>query len=117
MEVFPDGSVRCVSTRRRGVHLPSVDSLFLSAAAAWKERGVGILLTGMGADGAEGLLEMKRAGAATVAQDEGSCAVYGMPAEAVRLGAASLLLPPREIGEFLVRAAGKARGGREATRG
>lgn len=68
-------------------HRPSVDVLFHSVADCMGDGSLGIILTGMGADGAAGLLEMRRAGATTVAQDEASCVVYGMPAAAVRLGA------------------------------
>jgi two-component system chemotaxis response regulator CheB len=67
---------------------PSVDVLFSSVAEAAGNRAIGVLLTGMGADGAQGMLRMKQAGARTMAQDEASCVVYGMPREAVRLGAA-----------------------------
>jgi two-component system chemotaxis response regulator CheB len=67
---------------------PSVDVLFNSVAEAAGNSAVGVLLTGMGADGAQGLLNMKRAGAYTIAQDEESCIVFGMPKEAIRLGAA-----------------------------
>lgn len=67
---------------------PSVDVMFSSVAEAAGNRAVGALLTGMGADGAQGLLRMKRAGARTIAQDEASCVVFGMPREAIRLGAA-----------------------------
>jgi two-component system chemotaxis response regulator CheB len=72
---------------------PSVDVMFASVAEAAKERAVGVLLTGMGSDGAQGLLRMKRAGAKTIAQDEESCVVYGMPREAVTLGAVGEILP------------------------
>jgi two-component system, chemotaxis family, protein-glutamate methylesterase/glutaminase len=64
-------------------HRPSVDVLFRSVAAAAGANAVGALLTGMGDDGADGLLEMKRAGARTIAQDEASCVVFGMPKEAI----------------------------------
>lgn len=66
---------------------PSVDVLFKSVADYAGSNAVGIILTGMGADGAEGLLKMKQAGAQTVAQDEKSCVVFGMPKEAIKLGA------------------------------
>ncbi len=66
---------------------PSVDVMFASVAQAAGARAVGVLLTGMGSDGAKGMLALKRAGATTLAQDEASCVVYGMPREAVRLGA------------------------------
>jgi len=71
---------------------PSVDILFKSVADTAAECTVGILLTGMGADGAEGLLKMRKAGAATIAQDEKSCVVFGMPKEAIKLGAAQWVL-------------------------
>jgi len=67
---------------------PSVDVMFSSVAEAAGSRAVGVILTGMGADGARGLLKMKQAGARTIAQDEASCVVFGMPKEATRLGAA-----------------------------
>lgn len=76
-------------------HRPSVDVLFRSAAQAAGSSALGIILTGMGADGADGLLEMKQAGAATIAQDEESCIVFGMPNEAIKRGAADLV---RNIG-------------------
>jgi two-component system chemotaxis response regulator CheB len=72
---------------------PSVDVLFQSAAEAAGPSSVGIILTGMGKDGAAGLLKMRQAGAATLAQDEATCVVYGMPGEAVKMGAALKVLP------------------------
>jgi two-component system, chemotaxis family, protein-glutamate methylesterase/glutaminase len=69
---------------------PSVDVLFRSVSIAAGKSALGIILTGMGNDGANGLLEMKQAGAATIAQDEASCVVYGMPNEARKLGAADM---------------------------
>ncbi len=72
---------------------PSVDVLFDSVAEAAGANAVGALLTGMGSDGAQGLLKMKRAGARTMAQDEASSVVFGMPREAIRLGAADEVLP------------------------
>jgi two-component system chemotaxis response regulator CheB len=65
---------------------PAVDVLFKSAARAAGSNAVGVILTGMGSDGAEGLLEMKQAGASTIAQDEKTCIVFGMPKEAIRQG-------------------------------
>jgi len=67
---------------------PSVDVMFSSVAGAVGSHAVGVLLTGMGSDGARGLLKMKQNGAGTIAQDEASCVVFGMPKEAIRLGAA-----------------------------
>jgi two-component system chemotaxis response regulator CheB len=72
---------------------PSVDVLFLSVAECAGAAAVGVLLTGMGSDGARGLLRMREAGAHTIAQDESSCVVYGMPREAAELGAAERVLP------------------------
>lgn len=72
---------------------PSVDVLFRSAAQVCGSRAIGVILTGMGNDGAEGLLALRRAGAHTIAQDQSTSVVYGMPAEAARLGAAREVLP------------------------
>jgi two-component system chemotaxis response regulator CheB len=74
-------------------HKPSVDVLFRSVAQYAGANAVGLLLTGMGDDGARGLLAMRQAGSRTVAQDEASCVVFGMPREAIRLGAAAEVLP------------------------
>jgi two-component system chemotaxis response regulator CheB len=69
-------------------HRPSVDVLFRSAARAAGRNAVGVIMTGMGDDGARGLLEMKQAGARTFAQDEATSIVFGMPKEAIARGAA-----------------------------
>jgi two-component system, chemotaxis family, protein-glutamate methylesterase/glutaminase len=74
-------------------HRPSVDVLFRSGARYAGANALGVILTGMGDDGARGLLEMKEAGAATIAQDEKTCVVFGMPNEAIRRGAADRVLP------------------------
>src|SRR3546814_261968 len=74
-------------------HKPSVDILFGSVARIVGGEAVGAILTGMGMDGARGLLEMRNAGADTFAQDKESCVVYGMPRAAVELGAANHVLP------------------------
>ncbi|GGY70790.1 chemotaxis-specific protein-glutamate methyltransferase CheB [Pseudoduganella albidiflava] len=80
---------------------PSVDVFFRCVAQHWREDAVGILLTGMGRDGGEGLLAMRRAGKTTVAQDQATSAVYGMPRAAAELDAAQLVLPLDKIGPFL----------------
>ncbi len=84
---------------------PAVDVLFLSAARLRQVRSVGIVLTGMGQDGAEGLLALRQAGAQTIAEDEQSCVVYGMPKEAIARGGvqhvASLLQMPQVIADCL----------------
>ncbi|MDR9440726.1 MAG: chemotaxis response regulator protein-glutamate methylesterase [Halomonas sp.] len=83
-------------------HRPSVDVLFHSAASQAGRNAIGVLLTGMGKDGAAGLLEMRQAGSATLAQDEASCVVFGMPREAIALDAASDVLPLEEIAPRLL---------------
>ncbi len=78
-------------------HRPSVDVLFRSVAKFAGKNATGIIMTGMGDDGARGLKEMFDAGAATVAQDEASCVVFGMPKEAIKLGGAKRVMPLSEI--------------------
>jgi len=84
-------------------HKPSVDVLFRSMANRIGSKGMGILLTGMGDDGAKGLLEMKESGAQTIAQDEKSCVVYGMPKEAVKLNAQLYSMNLMQIAEMIKR--------------
>jgi two-component system response regulator WspF len=83
------------------VYRPSVDEFFESVVAHWTGRGAGVILTGMGRDGARGLKAMHDARFPTFAQDRASCAVYGMPRAAYELGAAGSVLPPRELGGAL----------------
>lgn len=83
-------------------HRPSVDVLFSSVARCAGRNALGIIMTGMGGDGARGLLEMHEAGAWTAAQDEASCVVFGMPAEAIRLGAADDVLSLNRIAEWIM---------------
>ncbi|GAB1410099.1 chemotaxis response regulator protein-glutamate methylesterase [Desulfovibrionales bacterium] len=78
-------------------HRPSVDVLFRSAARYAGKNAVGIIMTGMGDDGAKGMLEMHEAGAATIAQDEASCVVFGMPGEAIKLGGVDKIVPLTQI--------------------
>jgi two-component system chemotaxis response regulator CheB len=84
------------------LHRPSVTVLFKSVAAAYGARGIGVLLTGMGDDGAAGLADMRCTGATTIAQDEQTSVVFGMPAEAIRLGAVEHVLPPTRIPGLLM---------------
>jgi len=84
---------------------PAVDILFKSTAKSAGANAIGVILTGMGADGAEGLLEMKKAGADTIAQDENSCVVFGMPKEAIKMGAAGKVLPLDQIAAEMIRMA------------
>jgi two-component system chemotaxis response regulator CheB len=102
-------------------HRPSVDMLFQSMADVAADDAVGVLLTGMGDDGAEGLLSMRQRGAATIAQDAASCVVFGMPREAIARGAVDETLPLDAIAARLVRRAarderGEARAQREGGR-
>jgi two-component system chemotaxis response regulator CheB len=84
-------------------HRPSVNVLFRSVAQAAGSRALGILMTGMGDDGADGLLEMKQANAFTIAQDEASCVVFGMPREAILRGAADEILALSKIPAAILR--------------
>jgi two-component system chemotaxis response regulator CheB len=100
MEVLRSGAdyrVRVFSGEPVNRHRPSVDVLFHSCARYLGSNAVGVILTGMGGDGARGLLEMREAGARTIAQDEASCVVFGMPKEAIALGAAQEILPLSRI--------------------
>lgn len=74
-------------------HKPSVDVLFRSVARHAGANTLGVIMTGMGDDGARGLLAMRESGAQTIAQDEASCVVFGMPKEAIRMGAAQAVEP------------------------
>ena len=90
-------------------HRPSVDVLFGSVAKAAAGRAVGVILTGMGADGAKGLLEMRRAGARTLGQDEATCVVYGMPKCAFQLGAVERQVPLDRIAAEIAELTSSAR--------
>jgi two-component system chemotaxis response regulator CheB len=85
----------------RNGHRPSADELFLSCAATFPTVTAGVLLTGMGSDGAAGLAALRQAGGLTMVQDEATSAVFGMPRAALEIGAADVALPPREIGRAL----------------
>lgn len=90
-------SVRINQNEPVNRHRPSVDVMFDSIAHFAGGNAVGVILTGMGGDGAKGLLRMKNAGAYTIAQDEASCVVFGMPKEAIKLGAAEAVRPLNDI--------------------
>lgn len=85
--------VRCGGTDKVSGHCPSVDVLFQSVADEVAANAVGVILTGMGSDGAKGLLAMRRAGASTIGQDEATCVVYGMPRVAYELGGVGVQKP------------------------
>jgi two-component system, chemotaxis family, protein-glutamate methylesterase/glutaminase len=100
MNMVLDGSVMRYTKSGQGqVYVPSADALFASVATAYGNRSIGVILTGMGADGAEGLKLMRNSGAATIAQDEQTCTVFGMPKAAIDIGAAEQVLPSHGIAE------------------
>lgn len=92
-------------------HKPAVDPMFRSVAQCAGRNVIACLLTGMGKDGAQGMLEIRQAGGYTVAQNEATCVVYGMPREAVAIGGAEDILPLGEIAEALLQQARKRGGG------
>lgn len=83
-------------------HRPSVDVLFRSAARYAGQNATGVILTGMGDDGARGMLEMKQAGASTIAQDEATCVVFGMPKEAIKLGGVDRVMPLEAVARAIL---------------
>ena len=117
------GNLHMILTRNGGTYVvgvkngprvhyqrPSVDVLFQSVAKKAGRNAVGVMLTGMGADGAKGMLAMKACGAHTMAQDEATCVVYGMPKEAVKLGAVDEIVPLENIPRAIIKVL--ERGGR-----
>ena len=96
-------AVQVYRGERVNLHLPSVDVLFSSVARNMGKNALGVMLTGMGADGSRGMLEMKQAGAFNIAQDESTCVVFGMPREAILLNAVDQVLPLGQIPDALLR--------------
>jgi two-component system chemotaxis response regulator CheB len=94
--------VECFEGEKVNGHCPSVDVLFDSVARAAGDKAIGIILTGMGYDGAKGLLEMKKNGAKAIGQDEASCVVYGMPKVAYNIGAVDKQVPLDSIAKTLL---------------
>jgi two-component system chemotaxis response regulator CheB len=105
LELGAGGHLRITDAPPVGGQRPAATALFRSVAKHAGARGIGVLLTGMGEDGAAGLLEMRRAGASTVAEDESTAVVFGMPAAAIRLSAAGTVLPLDRISAHLARLA------------
>lgn len=101
--VTPGGTVRLDDSAPVGGFKPSCDLMLRSVAQTFGSRGIGVVLTGMGSDGARGLKELRAAGGHTIAQDKETSVVFGMPGQAVALGAAELVLPIDQIGEQLTR--------------
>lgn len=101
MEVTPFARVRLTDDAPVGGHRPSVTRLFESVARAFGASTLAVILTGMGADGAVGMKVLKDAGARTIAQDEGTCVVFGMPKEAIAMGAIDSVLPLPQIAPMI----------------
>lgn len=99
--VVDGGAVRYRDPLFSQLYIPSADTLFESVARSHGKRAVGVILTGMGADGAEGLKLLRNTGATTIAQDEATCTVFGMPKAAIEIGAAEKVLPVHKIAEAL----------------
>lgn len=95
-------TVSCQAGEKVSGHIPSVDVLFSSMASSVQCHMVGIIMTGMGRDGANGLLEMRKAGAYTIGQDKDSCVVYGMPMVAHEIGAVSVQASCENIASVLL---------------
>jgi two-component system, chemotaxis family, protein-glutamate methylesterase/glutaminase len=117
--VAPGGHHLRLSTDRRIVldsdrgnfrHHPAVDVLLRSVAESYGPRSIGVVLTGMGDDGAEGLRAMRATGARTIVQDEATCVVFGMPAAAIALGAAEFVLPLEKIASTILRLSDRGEG-------
>ncbi|MHB0938359.1 MAG: protein-glutamate methylesterase/protein-glutamine glutaminase [Armatimonadota bacterium] len=98
----PQKEVRLLETPPIWGVRPAVDVMMADVAACYGPAALGVILTGMGRDGAQGLLQIRQAGGATLAQDEASCTVYGMPRAAVENGAAERVLPPAEIAAAII---------------
>jgi two-component system chemotaxis response regulator CheB len=98
--VQPDGTIH-LSGLPLLIQRPAIDIVMQSVAAVCAEQAVGVLLTGMGRDGAIGMLAIRRAGGYAIAQDGASCAIFGMPRAAIELGATDVVLPPQQIAAAL----------------
>lgn len=101
-QLLATGRINYTQEPNHLVYRPSVDVFFDSVAKSWKGIAIGVLLTGMGRDGAKGLKAMRDKGFLTIAQDQQSCAVYGMPKAAAELNAASEILAPEQIAKRLI---------------
>jgi two-component system chemotaxis response regulator CheB len=104
MEIGPDRNIRLSDSLPVRGHRPSVDRLMESASHSYGKRAVGVILTGMGSDGADGLKKLRDAGGLTIVQDEATSLVYGMPREAALRGGAEIISPLEKIAEEIVEA-------------
>lgn len=96
-------AVNCTVGEKVSGHMPSVDVLFDSVSGVVRDKAIGVLLTGMGADGAMGLLRMRKNGAYTIGQDKESCVVYGMPMEAYKIGAVTKQAALQDIPQLIIK--------------
>jgi two-component system chemotaxis response regulator CheB len=103
----PGYYVRVTKEEKISGHCPSVDVLFRSVAEVVKDKAIGVIMTGMGKDGADGLLKMRKSGAYTIGQDEKSSVVYGMPMVAFNIGAVQKQLPLERIPDEIIRSLAK----------
>ena len=106
MRVYKDSSgyyIKSQHGEKVSGHCPSVDVLFDSVSKIAGEEALGVILTGMGRDGAKGLKQMRDAGSFTIGQDKDSCVVYGMPAAAFDIGGVSVQAPLNEIGDIIIK--------------
>ena len=115
LAVGSDGKLMYTPNPREYVYRPSVDVFFESVAKHWHNRVIGVLLTGMGRDGAAGLLKLREMGYHTIAQDRASSAVYGMPKAAAEINAAVEILPVDEIAQALMELTRKETADQEVT--
>ncbi|WP_036992157.1 chemotaxis protein CheB, partial [Metapseudomonas furukawaii] len=106
LRLLRNGELAYTAEPTSHVYRPSIDVFFDSLVEHWKGEAIGVLLTGMGRDGAEGLKRMRGRGFLTIAQDQASCAVYGMPKAAAAIGAATEILALERIAPRLVEAFG-----------
>ena len=102
IRLLKNGTLAYTAEPVNEIYRPSIDVFFESIARYWNGDAVGVLLTGMGRDGASGMRELKDTGAFTVAQDEGTCVVFGMPKEAIAQGGVEEVLPLERIGLRMV---------------
>ena len=102
MIITENYQIKLLDDKNGSLHIPSIDNLFESVACGFKNRGIGIIMSGMGRDGAIGLKSIYDNNGFTFAQDKDSCLVYGMPAEAIRLNAVTQILDPENIGKKVI---------------
>jgi chemotaxis response regulator CheB len=115
LRISADKRIVLDSNRGQHRHHPAVNAMMESVASCYGSRAIGVILTGMGDDGANGLRTMHSVGARTIAQDEQSCAVFGMPAAAIALGAAEFVLPLEKIAPALSALIDRGEGRNHAT--